>query len=159
MKKLLSFFSFFDLFMYLKFSENVVKLDRSHWETGSPVDSFVVSDLHVKLWGKYRLHYSRLCVLIVRLNVFNFHWISAGLWLKGAVHSISVLRGTWPWLSSIFKLASIFFSCLGERSLDVTLQKCFVDYETSPDFSPAWSGDRDWTFILGWTDPLRNSVN
>ena len=32
----------------------------------------------------------------------------------------------------VFKQASSYFSCLGERCVTVKLQKCFVDYEKLP---------------------------
>lgn len=119
MKKL--FFFFFDL-IYLKFSENVVKLDLSHRETGSSVDSFVMSDVHGEIPIALQ---SAECLHRAVKGFLNFHWISAGVWLKGAVHSISGLRGTWPWLlSSVLKQTSISFSCSAESCLDVKLQKC-----------------------------------
>lgn len=40
-------------------------------------------------------------------------------------------------------------------SFAVQLRRCFVVYETSPDFQSAWAGgDDDWIFISRWTYPL-----
>ena len=34
------------------------------------------------------------------------------------------------------------------------LQKCFMDYETSPDIPAARRWGDDWTFTFRWTAPL-----
>lgn len=67
MKKL--FFFFFDL-IYFKFSENVVKLDLSHRETGSSVDSFVMSDVHGEIPIALQ---SAECLHRAVKGFFNFH--------------------------------------------------------------------------------------
>ena len=63
-------------------------------------------------------------------------------------------------LCSLLKQVPIYFSCRGEGRLQqcsaAKLQKYSADYKTSPDFPSAWGWvDGSWTFISGWTYPLR----
>ena len=50
------------------------------------------------------------------------------------------------------------FSSLGEQCFIVKLQKCFANFETSPDF-PSTRGweHNDWVFICAQTFPLRTN--
>ena len=82
-------------------------------------------------------------------NQFGVTWITPG-------RAILLFSGFF--FLTFFKQIPIYFSCLGKCykcCFAAKLQKCFVNYQTSPDFPSAqgWK-DNGWICVFGWTVTL-----